>query len=155
MPITGKLLLILWWCSFFLDISCFWYPYVDVCTFDGAVTDSFLGIKTFTYSWVWGCQFGLDMAVLTLRCGAVVPASGRAEQQSLCGAPSAEANVGKDCRGPHGRKLWASILVVRTIGILGGEGCLVLLFSFSSTREVIARRIPLIARSSVWAQMWL
>lgn len=89
------------------------------------------------------------MAALALDRVAAIPASGRAQQQSLCGAPSTEASVGKDCRGPHWPRLWASIVVVRAVGQLGGEGCLVLQFSFSSTREVISKRILLIATSSV------
>lgn len=41
----------------------------------------------------------------------------------LCGAPSAEVSIGKNCRGPWWPSLQVSMVVVRAPGVLSGKDC--------------------------------
>lgn len=45
------------------------------------------------------------------------------QQWGFQAAASATVSVSKDCRGPKWHWPWASVVVERAAGVLGGEGC--------------------------------
>lgn len=75
----------------------------------------------------------------------VVPASGQAQQCSLCAVPSAGVSMSKDGRDPQ---LHMAAVAVGAVGVFSGESCWAppdLLFSHG---DAVVKGIPLGARFS-------